>query len=135
MKFFKLTYFILFLIIPVMSFSQEEIPKKPDSALPVGYEWYLQQKDDGAFVWVPKQKDIESSHVPPARPKDELPDDWDWFPVYSGDVLITWKAQQIPTWFERNRALIEFISGFILSILNIFSFILGKKFGSSKESN
>ncbi len=130
-------FFLLVLtIIPVMGFPQEidfGIPQRPDYSLPPGYEWYLQQKEDGSLVWVPKKEEVKESYTQPPRPKDELPKGWDWFPVYSGDILVAWKAQLVPSWFDRNRTTVEYIGGFILSIMNVFSFMLGKKSGSVKK--
>lgn len=125
--------FLFFIIIPVIGFSQEEdlgIPKRPDYT-PPGYEWVLQQEDDGNLRWVAKKEEREEIHHEPEKPTADPPIGYDWFPIYEGNSLISWKAEPIPSWFDSNRAMIEYIGAFILSIMNIFSFVLGKKSGSS----
>ncbi len=124
---------ILFVLLFAIAFGQPptfDIPVKPEYDLPQGYSWQLQQDEAGELVWVAMQVGTppESQHIP--RPQEVPPAGMAWHPVTSNGIIVQWIIRDAPTWFDRNRPMVEFLAGFILALLNIFSFQAGRKKGS-----
>ncbi|MCH8011398.1 MAG: hypothetical protein IIA61_05545 [Candidatus Marinimicrobia bacterium] len=126
-------YPILFYL-PTLLLSQPEgfgIPARPDQLLPAGYEWQLQQTDDGNVLWVARQTSAGpvTEHI--AKPTDIPPEGMEWYPITSHGIITQWVVRETPSWFKRNRDAVEFFGGFILAVLNIFSFVMGRKMGAT----
>lgn len=111
---------------------QISIPVKPTYAIPAGYEQVLQVSDDGNFIWVPsKVEAAEQLLVSPPSPPYDPPIGWLWVPKYNGMNFMAWVLEPKPTFWDLNEALIKYIGGIILAILNVFSFRWGHSKGLS----
>lgn len=109
---------------------QVGIPQKPTYGIPAGYEQVLQVSAEGDLVWVPRKVEAaEQQLAPPPPPPYDPPIGWRWVPIYNGMKFINWVLEPALTFWDRYEALIKYIGGIFLAILNVFSFRLGHSRG------
>ena len=106
------------------------IPGEPAHAIPAGYEWVPQQTAEGNILWVPREVEAAEQHLTaPPPPQYNPPLGWWWVPKYNGMEFIAWVMEVMPSFWELNEALIKYIGGIFLAILNVFSFRWGHSNG------
>lgn len=106
------------------------IPQKPTDVIPAGYEQVLQVSAEGDLVWVPRKVEAaEQQLAPPPPPPYDPPIGWRWVPIYNGMNFLNWVLEPALTFWDRYEALIKYVGGIFLAILNVFSFRLGHSKG------